>query len=230
MPDDDKNEDQTKDKRPSDSLDILLTDPDVQALLKAKEEGKTFSLDITDGDTKKTKVPVRDTTKVDEDDPAPDFDNMTPADAFRYMNKKLSTSLESLRSNVTDPLQEELKTVKTEQKGQRTRNLQGEVKTVREEFPDFNKHKDEIVKISAQFPSLSIRDMYLLAKGRTGDIKAPETGTDDTNTDMGTDTERPTGALSDIPVKEPIVHGRRAFKALLKGAIDKTAKELKTGA
>ena len=200
----------------------LLADPDIQAVIAARREGKKIKIDEVKDETPKPPKPIHEEIEDEIKDDKPRGDETD--DSAAPTNS--TTAVKVLAKLIDERLGEimpELKKVsgRVEQlEGLAQGNQQKEVKTqinaVREKYSDFDKHKAKMLELSKSVQGLTVEELYILAKSRSGGLKLAK---------EETFSERPRSAL---PARNgqrsrdeaPTARGRKGFDDLVSEALE----------
>lgn len=180
----------------------LMADPDVRALLEAKQAGR------------KVKLVADDVAPPEEDEP--DFNNMSNTDLVKHLGKVVvraaSEAAEKRMAGMEGQLTEVMRYIQTSE----TTGVQKQIETMKAKFPDFDNLRKTMAEINRATPGHSVEELYVLAKVREGGLEGLQSG-------LGS--ERPTGSTARPPRKQqrkvPLPTGRRGFAALLDEALSK---------
>lgn len=192
-------------ERRAQDLAALVGDPDVAALLKAKEDGQSITLRL--GGERESEEEA-DMPELPAD---VDLDAMTPARLVRTLMTQLPAMVRSAVGESTAPVLEQLGGLQAERSQERQTKLAGEVKALVERYPDFPEYRDQIKKLCTE-NKLSLQDAYFVARLRSG--RGAPTAV--------TSTERPSTITIRRPKKEsPARHGSRGFADDLDDIMDR---------
>jgi len=182
-------------------LTNLLSDPDVMAVLEAKQAGKKVTVETVEPEPKPTvEEKAKDLVKdLPEDDP----------------NRGIIGHLAKLLEDQIGPITERLEAVEGHAVEGAQKEILAEVTKAREKFSDFDEFKTEMVQLSKELPNLKIPELYIIAKSRKGglDLANPVTFTEKPASNTAA-RRNPTTK----PVKRP--PGRKGRSAMLKEALD----------
>jgi len=183
------------------TLAKILADPDVRALLQAKEQGK--------------KVKVLEDATIEE---LPDPDLSDLDEESKDSLKKVFSYVKAALDIRLKPLQEQMSKVSQYVEVSEGSKVKEEIASVRKKFSDFDDYRQDMVDINKVNPGLSVEELYFLAKTRkTGgfNVGAPKT-----------DSERPqrSTARPAVVEKKPVRPGKRGFDDLLNEALDSIVK------
>ena len=188
----------------------ILGDPDVQKVILAKRAGKSVKVDEDNGQQEE---------KVEENnEPVDEFPELPPEDPMRktlsqisgLIDKKLETGLKRLET-----LESRLSGIEGVSQNIQKEKLTEEIKSVQSQHPDFKDYRDKMLQLSKEFAGLSVHELYLLAKQRSGKLKLEK---------VSTQTERPTHQPRKVETKQPgsppRPAGRKGFNDLLSEALN----------
>lgn len=181
------------------SLAKILADPDVRALLEAKEKGRKVRL-VDD-------VPEKKELEI----PEPDLSGEDPE--TQQSLKKLYGHIRTALDIQLRPLKEQVEKMNQYVESAEGGKVREEIAAARKKYQDFDDYREDMIQINKANPGLSISELYYLAKARkTGGFGAPRP----------TQTERPkkTTARPAVREKKAISPGKKGFDALLEDALD----------
>lgn len=187
-------------------LTALVADPDVAALLKAKEDGQGYRL-VTGKE--KPKEP---------DGPAPlppalDLDAMRPSEVVNLLLERLPAVVGKVIDDKTKPLVERVDAAEAERSAGRKAELARTVETLREKYPDFLEYREQIKRLAGS-GQLTLEEAYVVSRMKAGKgmPSAP------------TPTERPTGITVRTHTNDdkPARTGPRGFSQDLADVLDNT--------
>lgn len=145
----------------------LTGNPNVIKVLHAAQQGKDITV-----------VPVEEFVKLQkpvEKEPEPDFSTFTPEDIIKYTERKTSNNLkgalqETLKEVLT-PLQEEIKTLKSQIHGTQEQQINKMIEEAVTKTPDMKNYLEEMRDLSIKHPSITnLNQLYVLAKANKGEI------------------------------------------------------------
>ncbi len=184
----------------------MLSDPDIHAVIQAKRAGKAVK--VMEAEAK-------------AEEPEPDLaEGIEDTDPVRPTLQKISTHIDKRVGARDAKIQElEAKVAELSQVADtvRERDVNDQISKAQSKFKDFKDFRDPMVKLSGQFPGLSVEDLYVLAKSRSGKLKQVE---------QGTFTERPTAqpsrsslAARRNPAAPAPSPGKKGFEQILAKAL-----------
>lgn len=190
------------------AIQNLLADPDIQAVIKAKREGKQLS--ITEAQAKEEELPDEPALEIPDDDPLKA--TLTRLDdvmskRLDFFNKKLDARFQELE---TKSGQLEAVAASVQKK-----EVNEQVEGAKKKYQDFDKVKGEILELSKAHPGLSVDQLALLALDKKGLLKLQKTST--ASERPTSQPPRPFGGTKK-PGQEPKT-GQRAWRSLLQEAL-----------
>lgn len=196
----------------SSQLAKLVSDPDIRALLEAKQAGKKVK--ITDAEeAPKFQIP--------EDDKAPaeevDWEELTRAQLVEHAEKRAMQKavkiLAPLIEKEIGSIKETLKPIQDSVTASQRTQVSSAIEDARKKFPDWDKYKEKMLTIHNQVGgTLGPVELYLLAKHQDGSLLR----------DTGTDSEKP-DAFGVPELKKPSgkYRGHGGIERLLTEAIER---------
>ena len=182
----------------------LLADPEIAAVVAARRAGKSVKVSLAEEAVEEQPDPTEELVRdLPEDDPT------------RGLLEKLDKLIDAKLGGQLKSLGERLKSV--EEVGQKVavKEVTDQVAAVRAKNKDFDRYKEEMLKISAKHPGLGVEDLYVLAKSRAGELRQVE---------AVTETEKPTSSPRvGVPkTQRPAVtsKGRQGFDQILRNALN----------
>jgi hypothetical protein len=145
-------------KQSNDSLALakILGDPDVQALLAAKQKGAKVK--VTEGE-EPTAAQLPDDV---------DVETMTNKELVKFLLGNVSKTIAEATSKATQPLDQRTKTFEAFVVQQMQDTAAKAVKSAKEKFQDFEQYRKAMHKASLDNPGLDVDELYLIAKKRAG--------------------------------------------------------------
>ena len=189
----------------TEQLSALVGDPDVAAVLDAKNKGAGLVLRLgeQEGEDDESAAP-----KLPD---ALEIDAMSPSQTVAMILKQLPALLTHAVREPTSELSERLGALETERTTERKTKLKGDVEKLITRYPDFMTHKDTIEKLCSE-SGLTLNEAYIVARQRSGK-GFPEAA--------GAGSERPTAITVRTPKKvAPARLGARGFKIDLREVLD----------
>lgn len=187
----------------------LLQDPDIAAVIKAKQAGKSVTVSTEDPTPEPTlSDDVTDLTKdLDDDDP-----QKGSLDALaKLLDEKFSAQ------------EARLVAVEDHAKAHARQGMKDEVAKARTTFSDFDEFGDDMMDLAGKFEGLSVQELYMLAKARSGKLDLAKPSTYSEKPTAQTSTRRTAPAR-----RENVRRGKSGFKAMLKEALDKQPDDMFT--
>lgn len=183
-------------------LNGLLADPEIQAVLAARQSGKKIKIASVEDEIEKV-IPPELLDGLEDDDPT------------RKILEKLDGVLNQRLQDVLEPLNNRLQRAEAVAEQVRQAELTTQVNSAASKYKDLSKYHGDMVSLAKQTPGLSVEELYLIAKNRKGKLQiAPDV----------TPLERPTsqpGARRKTAEAPKIIHGRKGFDQMLSQALDK---------
>lgn len=179
------------------AVERLLADPDIQKVLELKSSGKAVSF------ADEREEPQYET-------PTGDLEDMTNTELAAYVTKGLLTELPKVIKSDIEGLKNSLEAVEAKLRASETQQIKSQVESLSQKYKDFSSFKPQMAEIAQQNPALSVEELYILAKSRSG---SPLTE------DSTTSTEKPSSAPGKAPKKRDIPPGQAGFRQLLDGAL-----------
>lgn len=189
------------------ALNRIISDPDVMAVLKAKQAGKPVRVVDAEEEAEQEPDPAEEIVKgMAEDDPQKDLLGKISQliDAKLEKSNKRFEEVESRLSETADVA----RAVKTEK-------VTNAVKAAREKFKDFDQYKDKMLALSEENPSLGVEDLYFVAKARAGKLRQVETVTE---SEKPTSQPRRVAKPGTTPKRAP---GRAGFSEILRDSFSR---------
>lgn len=179
------------------TLNGLLADPEIAKVVELKRAGKKINIAEVDSDEGS-----------DEEEEEENLGEGAGAELIKRLigvvDKKLS------------PIADRLKAIEGFANDSQRKEINAQVASVREKHKDFDKFKDQMLKLSADNPGLSVEELYYVAKARSGKLEVKE---------EETFSEQPTHQPRRPKVKKTARRGRAGFH----NAVQEALKELDLG-
>lgn len=173
-------------------LQQLLSDPDISAVINAKNSGKKIAV----VDAEQAKKPQQDLT------PPEDFSK--PADVVQFLDQMLEKRMGQLLDDRLRPLQNDINVTKQVVQGKVQEDMNDLIEATRAKHSDFDTYVPEMRQLNLQTnQSLTPEELYKTVKSRKGHVSGAEQK-------KTTETERPT----DYAAKPS---GRQAFPTTSRG-------------
>ncbi len=190
-------------------LTRLMTDPDVQRVLQAKQNGKP--LKISEGEET---APAEREEEID----AEKLNEMSNSEFLGVVLKKMEKVVGSTIPKVMKPFEDKLASVEGFLESKEKKGIQERIQKMAKDLPDFQRLRPVMKEINDHTPGLELDELYFLARKRSGLPLAP---------DRSASSERPTvGMHTKAPQrqdarKKPLPPGRSGFDQLLSETLDK---------
>lgn len=186
----------------------LLQDPDIAKVIAAKRMGKP--------------VRVSDEEPEPESDPEsePELDSEleeSPDDPVTKVMSKLTKVMDSKLQTALAPLLEQLAGVKSVADTVQRKDITDQISVVKTKYKDFDDYRDSMLKLSKEHEGLSVKDLYVLAKSRSGKLRMVEAVT---GSEKPTSALRRQGTVSQTN-QTPRPRGRKGFSDILEEALGK---------
>lgn len=197
----------------------MVADPNMRAVLEARQRGEKIR--IVRGDEAAPtnqqqgvhNTPTEQSLNQQLNEPAePDLDNLSPKDLSKYMIGQVLKSIKPMIEQALKPVQDRLGVVDQYVQKSAADGVNLQIEKVRSRYPDFDQYRQTMVHLSNDNPSLSVEELYIIAKTRSGQpLSAP----------TGLMSERPStvAAKPQFRSNEPVQPGRAGFSALLERAL-----------
>lgn len=157
-------------QKDSQALSKIITDPDVLALLEAKEKGVSVAV--------MRHEPI---TKEPED---VDLNTLDNQGLVKHLMGQMPGLLKSALTEAIDPIRAEIGSIKSVTTSTLQEREAAMATALSRKYPDVGKYKDAIEGIRKENPKASLEEAYIMARLRSG-AGLPQTGL--------VETERPTG-------------------------------------
>jgi len=146
------------------ALAKIMANPAVRQVIEAQERGEEIEI-RTKAEEQVSEVP----NPLD----MPDFEEMSNAEIVKYMMKVLPTMASSQVDPKIENLSGQLKQVLDYiQRNERT-SVDSEISKVSEKYSDFDRYRPAMHQLSMSNPGLSVEELYLIARARSGDAEVP---------------------------------------------------------
>jgi len=146
-------------------LSRLLADPDITAVIRAKQAGQKVKIDLGEEPEE---------VEEEEDDLTEGLDEKDPATkVLKRIDSLMNKKLEKLLGPISDRVDRfDAFTGNIEKK-----EVTSQIQSAMERYPDFATYRNKMLKLSQESPSLSVEELYLIARSRSGklDIKKAST-------------------------------------------------------
>lgn len=185
----------------------LMSDPDIQAVIRAKQSGKPVEVkertqeETQNQTTKEEEVSL--TEGLEENDP------------MRSTLSKIEKLLDSKVRGFTAQLDQRLQGVEHLATEVQKKEVIQQVNTARQKYKDFDEYREKMLELSKTNPGLGVDELYVLSKHRSGKLRMAE---------QATHSERPTSQPrrgTGTPANRPNVRppGRKGFSQILGEAL-----------
>jgi len=188
-------------KKDKEAFSTLAATPEVRAVLDALDKGETVRVSVGDEA---------------EDEPAYDpetVEDLSNVDLIKVTVKETVRALGSVMDEKLLPVATDLATLKGDKQKAQRDNTRAELNRAITKYPDFNAYAEDIIELKKVNPSLSVDELYVLARTRKGK------GFPDP---VRTSSEKPTSstAASQKERKTPLPVGRKGMNQLLDEATE----------
>ena len=186
----------------------VLDDPDVVAVLQAKEAKKSIRMVIGEGKTNEPEGPV-----------APVLPSAEELDSMSN-SQLLAVLLPQVGQSVKEGLQtlgvvEELQSLREERATERSAKAMTEVAKLVDKYPDLGAHKEDLKRLMAASPGLGLEEAYVVTKMRKHEPILAARGSRGTTESPTSVTLRPAATVA------PARMGQRGFQLDLVEALDR---------
>lgn len=186
-------------------LGKILADPDLRAVLEAKQAGKKVKVVSGDeGERRKVEEPK-------------DFTELNQKQLAEYVVSKAEEIAEEKTNSRVAELEQQIAALRANAESGLKEKAEAQVAAAKAKYKDFDLLLEDIKKINAQTPGLSVDDMYVLAKHRKGGSVTLPNRTE-------TESERPTPSGmrgGRAKEKRTVPAGPRGFSQLLAQSLEK---------
>jgi len=182
----------------------LTADPDIRALLEARESGKAVRVVVGEEGEKDKKADVK-----------PDLNEMSNTELAEYLKGALLEAIKPVVGDALKPMSGKLDLLEAARKADEQSRFSQEVSDVKKKYPDFEEYRGEMVELDKKNPTLSAEQLYILARLEKGHgLPLDKTAS-----------EKPSSAPNrperTITREIPLPKGRPGFQQLLSEALDK---------
>lgn len=148
-------------------LSDLISDPDIRAIMDAKENGEIVKVRIGDPDDPGSK-PLKMTDR--------DVDEMTNSELFHHMSNTFSEKIGIILEEKMTPVSTRLQDLDNKEENERAGRLRDELAAARGKYKDFDELKNTILELNKENSTLSVDELYHLSRIRTnkGPYIAPD--------------------------------------------------------
>jgi hypothetical protein len=182
----------------------VLSDPDVLAILNAKQKGQKVRVAVGD------EAPVKAAEQVKPGQDSLDASTDKIVKAFTTIFEPRLAALEKDVAVARGKVDSDIKVTVADQ-----------IAKAKKEHTDFETLRPKMLEINDQFPGMSIEELYTIAKVRNNAPSAP----------AAIESERPdthAARPAEIGKQEPVYKGAAGARALIKKALSEVAAEAKT--
>jgi hypothetical protein len=195
----------------------LTSDPDVMKLLQAKQGGKKVRLQVDDGGGSTVDRGDEPQEQVEQEEV--NLEELDNRGLAKHVVGQVSKLLDSKLGSLTRPLQDKISQLDKYAQGQENQRALKLIDDAKQEFPDFEQYTPKMVALSQENPGLEPRELYLLAKLRSGaTMKARRM-----------ESERPSTSINrpstSVKIKG-LPAGRAGFGQLIEASLNKHRQEL----
>ena len=186
----------------------LMADPDVRALLEAKQRGEKIKL-------VQENAFEQETTSKQENDftDVVDYDSMTNSDLVKHITNKVLKSFDSSLGKKLEPLNQVIKQLSSYVDNNEAKTVNQQIEQAKKKYSDFDTYLPEMRELNKVNPELAVEELYLISKMRKVGPAA-----------LSVSTEKPTSTSAKVVEKKrstPLPKGKAGFDQLLSEALDK---------
>ena len=184
----------------------LLGDPDIQAMMSARDRGETVKVVVGDD-----KGSIKEKDKI----PEIDVNDMDNSQLVQHMTSEIKEMLTGVVGESITPLKEELKAVKGDVDQTYADKAAQRYETMKIEHPYLDELKPRMTELYKNHPNLNLEQLRALAVAENESAPVEE------KIDLAT--ERPTSSSARpgrVERKVPLAPGKQGFDQLLKEAKD----------
>ncbi len=186
----------------SGTLAQLMADPEVRAILEAKQRGEKVKVVLGE-----EKVPTK--VEIEEDI---DLDGLSNKDLVKHILKKVSTIFDGTLSSKLTPLTEQIKNLSGYVGTAETQAANKQIEIARGKHADFDTYIPEMRELNKVNGGLSVEELYLIAKSRKAGPDASKVSS-----------EKPTSTSVKAPAKvtrkNPLPPGKAGFDIAMAEAL-----------
>ncbi len=183
----------------------ILADPDVRALLEAKQKGEKVKVVSA-----KQKEAVAKIAGFGDD---VDFDALSNKQLADHMLKHFTTNIDAVFASKLEPITKVLKSLESYVGNTEAKTVAQRITEAKAKYSDFDTFVPDMQKLNKTSPDLSIEELYLISKRR-------KAGPADTKAES----ERPSTSPAKMPEKKkrdvPLPKGNAGFSILMSEALD----------
>lgn len=191
----------------------ILADPNVQAVIKARREGKSVKVSYEEEtSTDNAEQPEEDLVEgLDEKDPS--------REVLKRVNKLLTRKVDKL----VEELDERLKGVESVSQEVTRRDVRDQVEAAKKRFKDLDQYRDKMVELSEKHEGLGVEELYLLAKHKSGKLRLAEQATFSEKPSAMPVRGNPGQRRGEVKVRP---RGRAGFTQMLSESLDRNTADL----
>jgi len=190
----------------------LLSDPNVRAVLDARQEGRRVKVVDFEESLKKTVI--------EDPDEKVDLDELTNEEFAKHMTKKLAHVVDTALDAKLKPVMNKVNDALSFAEEGRKTTVKTQIDKAKKKYDDFDDFQEQMVALNGQNPELTVEELYLVAKRREGGSRKAKTAS-----------EKPTTTASRVGKKverdTPLARGRQGFEQLLNEAQDRVQLDIK---
>ena len=186
----------------------VVGDPDVQAILKARQEGRSVKVVFPDD------IPKKKDEVEDEDEEVYDLDSLTNTELTQHLVKTFGKTLDKVMSQKLVEINDTVRGLKGHVESSQQAAIEKKIADARDKYSDFDDFAEDIVRLAKDAPGLDPIELYETVVRRSGG----------TPTLKVVETERPS-SVSARPTrkrtrKEPLPGGLRGFKQMVNESLN----------
>lgn len=189
----------------SSTLAQLVADPDIRAVLEARQRNEKIRV-IRGEEMQKFETPV---AKEPED-----LDSLSPAKLVEYMLGKMNQIVEEKVTTKMEPVSQRVQMVQAKYDEEIRQAAATQVQQARKKYTDFDVLALDITKLAQESPTLSVDELYTVAKIRRGGMPLSQT-------EVGSERPSSSSSVRTATRKEPLPRGNRGFSLALGEALSK---------
>lgn len=210
-------EDAQQNNQARDMLNRMIADPEVAAVLRAKQAGKAVKV-VEDAGEEEVEAEVDPTDEVvkgmAEDDPQ----RQLITTVSKLVDAKSEAKTAKLMAEIEE-LKSQLGSVQDVANQVKRKEVTEAVTSAKSKFKDFDEFKGKMLELSKDNPNLSVEDLYFVAKARSGKLRQVEAVTE---TEKPTSQPRRVGKPGSTPKRS---RGRAGFHEMLADSFSRTSLE-----
>ena len=190
-----------KGKKEREDFSVIVANPEVRTILDAIDKGEAVRVIVGDEEVSE---------KAYDPETVEELDNKGLIDAAARRTVEL---LGGVLDKRLLPMQTDLSTLKDDKAEDEKKNAKKEVDQVLKKYPDFSTLAEEVIGLKKSNPSLSIEELYVLARTRKGKGFPDPRSTESEK--LTTTTPAPTKER-----KTPLPSGKKGFDQMLEEATE----------